>query len=100
MVPTFPGSCTPSSSRYRPGSRACGASHRGRAQEKTTPWGVSMGLTAFITLSLTCTSRHPAGARETSASSVWSTVRTAAPHTAASRRSLGLSHRNSPVSSR
>ena len=69
-------------------------------QENTTPWGVSIGLTALMTLSVTSASRAPAGALETSAPGVKRTADTDAPQIAASRRSLGLSHRNSPVSSR
>lgn len=67
------------------------------AQVKTTPWGVSMGLTAAMTLSLTSRTSAPSRSGR-GTPGVCSTVRTGAPHRQASRRSLGLSHRNSPAS--
>ena len=45
-------------------------------QENTTPWGVSIGLTALMTLSVTSVNRAPAGAPETSAPGVKRTADT------------------------
>ena len=61
-----------------------------------------MGLTERMTASLTLAARGnlPSGSHGRDAPSVYSTAVTGAAHCSASSRSLGLSHKNSPVSSR
>ena len=61
-----------------------------------------MGLTERMTLSLTSAIRgtRPSSPGGSAAPWVYSSAVMGAPHSAASWRSLGLSHKNSPVSSR
>ena len=82
------------------GSSRSGGSVVPIRQENTTPWGVSMGLTERMTLSVTRTTRAGPDRGGSSTPSVYSTAVTVCPHSSASFSSLGLSHRHSPDLSR
>ena len=101
MVPTFPGSCTPSSTSHRPAGRRSGGAVGGRAHRASTPWGLSVSDRLFKRSSGTSASRTPGrGGSPSSPLGVASTVRISAPQRTASPRSLGPSMRNSPASRR
>ena len=100
MVPTFPGSWTPSRARYRRPERAFGSAPPGQRAVNRAPWGASMGLMDFITSSGTSARRTPAGSSGRAAPAVYTTAVRSAPQRTASSRSFTPSPRNSPVSRR
>ena len=100
IVPTLPGSCTPSSTTYRRPVSFSGRALWGRRQVNSAPWGVFMGDTEAITSRGICTIRAHLGRVSRAMSSLRATSTISAPQRTASPRSLGLSQRKSPVSRR
>ena len=99
MVPTFPGSWTPSSTRKRVPGKVSGKARSGCRQRKRTPWGVSVVERLFKRSAGTCTSRTPLGTEQGRLPS-WTTVVSTAPALRASSNSLGPSQTKSPWSRR
>ena len=98
-VPTLPGSCTPSSTRYcRPVSPGRGCAPR--RQTNSAPWGVFMGDREAITSPGTSTSRTPAGSGGSSTPSAATTVSSPASHRAASASSFTPSPAHCPQARR
>ena len=100
MVPTFPGSCTPSSTRYRRPSSRSGRVVSGRRARNSAPWGVFIGEMVSITSWGTWMARTPWGSSGTCAPSVTTTVVSGASQHSASSSSLTPSPRYSPASRR
>ena len=100
MVPTLPGSWTPSSTRYRFPASVSGGLVSGRRAKNRAPWGVFMGEMVSITSLGTRTARTSEGRAGSSTPSDTTTVVRGARHFRASSNSFLPSPRYSPASRR